>query len=83
MAVFRIEKTRVYTVMSNHHLRNTDWAVKDISFGKSIGWHNGYADGTFKPDNNITRAEVVTVVNHATGRKADENYIYKKSVRTQ
>ncbi len=51
------------------------WAVKDISFGKSIGWLNGYADGTFKPDNNITRAEVVTVVNHATGRTADKEYI--------
>ena len=53
------------------------WAVKDISFGKEIGWLNGYADGTFKPDNNITRAEVVTVVNHATDRTPDEEYINK------
>ena len=35
----------------------------------------GYADGTFKGDNNITRAEVVTVTNHATGRIADKDYI--------
>ena len=28
MAVFRIEKTRNYTVMSNHHLRNTDLSLK-------------------------------------------------------
>ena len=28
MAVFRIEKTRDYTVMSNHHLRNTDLSLK-------------------------------------------------------
>ncbi len=27
MAVFRIEKTRDYTVMSNHHLRNTSLSV--------------------------------------------------------
>ncbi len=53
------------------------WAVKDISFAKNIGWLNGYADGTFRPDNNITRAEVVTVVNHATGRHADKEYINK------
>lgn len=53
------------------------WAVKDISFAKNIGWLNGYADGTFRPDNNITRAEVVTVVNHATGRYADKEYINK------
>ncbi len=28
MAVFRIEKTRDYTVMSNHHLRNEDLSLK-------------------------------------------------------
>ena len=28
MAVFRIEKTRDYTVMSNHHLRNADLSLK-------------------------------------------------------
>ena len=28
MEVFRIEKTRDYTVMSNHHLRDTDLSLK-------------------------------------------------------
>ena len=28
MAVFRIEKARDYTVMSNHHLRNTNLSLK-------------------------------------------------------
>ena len=28
MAVFRINKTRDYTVMSNHHLRNTALSLK-------------------------------------------------------
>ena len=28
MAVFRIEKTRDYTVMANHHLRNTELSLK-------------------------------------------------------
>ena len=28
MAVFRIDKTRDYTVMSNHHLRNEDLSLK-------------------------------------------------------
>ena len=28
MAVFRVEKNRDYTVMSNHHLRNTDLSLK-------------------------------------------------------
>ena len=28
MAVFRVEKTRDYTVMANHHLRNTKLSLK-------------------------------------------------------
>ena len=53
------------------------WAVKDISFATSEKWLNGYADGTFKGDSNITRAEVVTVVNRATRRTPDKEYINK------
>lgn len=56
-------------------VNGSDWAVKDISFATSEKWLNGYADGTFKGDSNITRAEVVTVINRATGRTADEDYI--------
>mgnify|MGYP000025341656 CR=1 FL=1 len=51
------------------------WAVKDISFATSEKWLNGYADGTFKGDSNITRAEVVTIVNRATDRTPDKEYI--------
>ncbi|BFL11668.1 hypothetical protein CLOHYLEM_06852 [[Clostridium] hylemonae DSM 15053] len=28
MAVFRVEKNKVYTVMSNHHLRNKELTLK-------------------------------------------------------
>ena len=56
-------------------INGSDWAVKDISFATNEKWLNGYADGTFKGDANITRAEVVTVINRATGRTADEDYI--------
>ena len=30
MAVFRIERTKDYTVMSNHHLRNHELSLKEI-----------------------------------------------------
>lgn len=51
------------------------WAYADIAYAKHIGWLNGYADGTFRGDSNITRAEVVTIVNRATGRTADKEYV--------
>ena len=34
MAVFRIEKTRDYTVMANHHLRNMALSLKANDFGE-------------------------------------------------
>ena len=35
----------------------------------------GYGDGTFQADDEITRAEVVTIVNRLLGREADQEYI--------
>ena len=35
----------------------------------------GYGDGTFRADDPIDRAEVVTIVNRLLGREADEDYI--------
>ena len=53
------------------------WAVQYINSAVSMGWIKGYADNSFKPDSKISRAEVVTIVNRATEREADENYISK------
>ncbi len=39
-----------------------------INFAVSNGIVTGYEDGSFKPDNSITRAEVVTMVNRLLGR---------------
>ena len=74
--LFNEVKKTGYTV-NYTDLNSGYWAYGDIAYAKNIGWLNGYADGTFKGDNNITRAEVVTVVNRATGRNADEGYINK------
>ena len=73
-SLFSEVKKAGYTV-NYTDLNSSYCAYGDIAYAKNIGWLNGYADGTFKGDNNITRAEVVTVVNRATGRNADESYI--------
>jgi len=39
-----------------------------INFAVANNIVNGYEDGTFRPENNITRAEVVTIVNRFLGR---------------
>lgn len=39
------------------------------------GWITGYSDGTFRPENTITRAEVTTIVNRMLGRSADRTFI--------
>jgi len=51
------------------------WAVKYINSAAAKGWIAGYPDNTFKPEANITRAEVVTLVNRMLERKADKTFI--------
>ena len=75
-ALFNDVKKGSYTVKYTD-VEKGYWAYSDIAYAKNVGWLNGYADGSFKGDNAITRAEVVTVVNKATGRIADEGYINK------
>lgn len=51
------------------------WALQDISTATKMKWIEGYDDGMFKPDNNITRAEVVAIVNRVLERTPDEECI--------
>ena len=61
----------------------TDWAYKLINRVAGAGWINGYEDGTFRPNNNITRAEVVAIVNRMLNRKADAKYVDNNLMRTK
>lgn len=51
------------------------WAAEYIKEAAIHGWIKGYGDGTFRADDEITRAEVVTLMNRMLGRNADQNYI--------
>ena len=44
------------------------WAAKAIALTANLGWINGYPDGTFGPDKTVTRAELMAMINRATGR---------------
>ncbi len=44
------------------------WAKNEISAASNNGWIYGYTDGTFRPDNHITRAEAMTLVNRVLKR---------------
>lgn len=47
------------------------WAAKEIGIAYYNDWIKGYPDGTFKPDQNITRAEAMTVINRVLERKPE------------
>ena len=54
---------------------NGYWAAAYIKAAAKHGWINGYGDGSFRADDEINRAEGVTIVNRLLGREADEAYI--------
>ena len=47
------------------------WAAKEIGIAYYNDWIKGYPDGTFKPDQNITRAEAMTLINRVLERKPE------------
>ena len=49
-------------VSANH------WAANAIAVCAKLGWITGYPDGSFRPDRNVTRAELMAMINRATGR---------------
>ncbi len=51
------------------------WAAEYIKAAAKHGWINGYGDGSFRAEDEINRAEVVTIVNRLLGHEADESYI--------
>ena len=50
---------------------NGHWAQKNIELAAGNGWINGYTDGTFRPNNNITRAETFAMINRVLDRQTE------------
>ena len=57
-----VEGDMTFNDLGNH------WAKNEIERARVLGWTNGYPDGTFRPDQNMSRAEVVTMINRVLAR---------------
>jgi len=53
------------------------WAEGSIQNWIDKGYVKGYQDGTFKAENDITRAEFMAIVNRSLGFTAEKEVIYK------
>ena len=53
----------------------SDWFYPYVMSASQYGWIGGYSDGTFRPNNTITRSEVTTIVNNMLARAADKDYV--------
>ena len=57
------------------------WANSEINRAYMNELIKGYPDGTFRPDNYITRAEAMTIVNRVLERKPDKDHLLEDMVR--
>lgn len=60
---------------------SSHWAYAAITSAAEKGWVNGYSDGTFRPENAITRAEVVKITNAVLTRICDKDYVAANSTK--
>lgn len=56
-------------------VRSGDWFYEAVVGSIQYGWIEGYEDGTFRPENRITRVEVTSIVNKMLGRFADREFV--------
>ena len=56
-------------------LKDSHWAYGDIIALYNAELMEGYEDGTFRPEDNISRAEVMTVINKLLGRNPSIPYV--------
>ena len=56
-------------------VKTTDWFAPYVTAAKDSSLIEGYSDGSFKPENRITRAEACAIVNRVLGRKPSKNHM--------
>ena len=53
----------------------TQWAYDAIAAAGAAGWINGYEDGTFRPNESVTRIEAVKMINNMLGWSCDRDFV--------
>lgn len=56
-------------------VKTTDWFAPYVTAAKDAGLIEGYSDGSFKPESEITRAEACAIVNRTLGRKPSKAHM--------
>ena len=56
-------------------VKTTDWFAPYVTAAKDSSLIEGYSDGSFKPENRITRAEACAIVNRVLGRKPSKSHM--------
>lgn len=64
-----------YSLQDRFYDTEGHWAEVYINRAAEVGWINGYNDGSFRPNQAITRAEAVTLVNNVLGREPHADYM--------
>lgn len=74
---FDVARQTEATVLANEFpdVTKRDWFYDYVMTAAGNGWVGGFPDGNFKPNDFITRSQVVTVVNRVLERIADKDYI--------
>ena len=49
--------------------------AREMAYAASMGWIRGDDGGKYKPDNDLTRAETVTIINRVIGAEPDRDYM--------
>ena len=57
------------------------WAAEAINNAAITGWVNGYDDGSFKPEAEITRAEAITLINRVLYRYVHEDELHEDMIK--
>ena len=75
-ATSKAAKASTFSDVSKKH-----WAADEIALIQKMGWISGYPDGTFRPDNNITRAEAMAIINHMLERSVEEEHMLEGMIK--